>query len=268
MPFKSFVPPDIWSPGPDYRLQDPTPWLIPALQHRTGTGVEMDFYSSCVLRFEVLKFPTGHPSPPLGFPYSMSGAEHTTNQQVTQGAVKSVCHWAVQTHTAQTKGCFQKIPAMCHNTSAGSWLPGGKPLLPGPAERKTGPSKALCTSRVGAPFSTHQLCCFPFPLAALKREVKSSHLALGGRKEKQLSCGGKDTYYLLFKSGVTSGHRSMRKGNLKAERIWTLEISTQKWCLLVSCAVRGQTHPARPGRLQKGPFSVAEQREAGGPGGA
>lgn len=60
----------------------------------------------------------------------------------------------------------------------------------------------------------------------------------------------------------------MRKGNFKAERIWTLEIFIQKWCLLVSRTLRGQTHPAMPGRLQKGPFSVVEQREAGGLGGA
>lgn len=86
----------------------------------------------------------------------------------------------------------------------------------------------------------------------------------GRKKRKQLSCGGKDSYYLLFKSGVTSGHRSMRKGNFQAERIWTLEIFVQKWCLPASYALRGQTHPATPGRLQKGPFSVAEQREAGG----
>lgn len=129
-----------------------------------------------------------------------------------------------------------KTSAMCHNTPAGS---GGKPLLPGPAEGKTGPSRALCMSRMGAPLSTHQLCCFPFPSHSKERSEKLPP-CFGGKKRKQLSCGGKDSYYLLFKSGVTSGHRSMRKGNLKAERIWTLEISAQKWCLLVSC-VRANT---------------------------
>lgn len=55
----------------------------------------------------------------------------------------------------------------------------------------------------------------------------------------------------------------MRKGNFQAERIWTLEIFVQKWYLLVSYIIHRQTHPATLGRLQKGPFSVAEQREAG-----
>lgn len=108
----------------------------------------------------------------------------------------------------------------------------------------------------------------PLPLGCSKEGSKKLPPCLGSKKRKQLSCGGKDSYYLLFKSGVTSGHRSMRKGNFKAERIWTLEISAQKWCLLVSCTIPGQTHPATPGGLQKGPFSVAEHREAGGPGGA
>lgn len=115
-------------------------------------------------------------------------------------------------------------------------------------------------SRMGAPLSTHQLCCFPFPSHSKERSEKLPP-CFGRKKRKQLSYGGKDSYYLLFKSGVTSGHRSMRKGNLKAERIWTLEISAQKWCLLVSCA-EGK-HTPMPGRLQKGPFSVAEQRGAG-----
>lgn len=60
----------------------------------------------------------------------------------------------------------------------------------------------------------------------------------------------------------------MRKGNFQVERIWTLEIFVQKWCLLVSYTLHAQIHPAMPGRLQKEPFTVAEQREARGLGGA
>lgn len=90
----------------------------------------------------------------------------------------------------------------------------------------------------------------------------------GWKKRKQLSRRGKDSYYLLFKSGVISGHRSMRKGNFQAERIWTLEIFVEKWCLPVPFAIGAQTHPATPGRHQKDPFCAAQQRKAGCPGGA
>lgn len=133
---------------------------------------------------------------------------------------------------------------------------------------KTSPSKAVSMSQDGVS-AQHSPTLLPsLPLGCSKEGRKKFPPCFERKKRKQLSCGGKDSYYLLFKSGVTSGHRSMRKGNFKAERIWTLEISAQKWCLLVSYAVRGQTHPATPGGLQKGPLSVAEQREAGGPGGA
>lgn len=137
-------------------------------------------------------------------------------------------------------------------------------------EEKPGPPKTPCKRKDGD--STQQLPSLLPPLflhsstTTLKGIMKRSHQVLGGRK--QLSCEGKDSCYLLFKSGVTSGRRSMRKGNFQAERIWTLETFVQKWCLLVSYTLHGQTQPAVLGRLQKGPFSAAEQREAGGLGGA
>lgn len=140
--------------------------------------------------------------------------------------------------------------------------------------KKTGQPKPPCTSQDGGsaqhpPWATsttvpappQQHCCS-------EGSHEKTPPPFGGKKRNRLSCGRKDSYYLLFKSGGISGHRSMRKGNFQAERIWTLEIFVEKWCLLVSYAIGVQTHPVMPGRHQKGPFCVAKQRKAGCPGGA
>lgn len=140
--------------------------------------------------------------------------------------------------------------------------------------KKTGQSKPPCTSQDGGsaqhpPWATsttvpappQQHCCS-------EGSHEKTPPCFGRKKRNRLSCGRKDSYYLLFKSGGISGHRSMRKGNFQAERIWTLEIFVEKWCLLVSYAIGVQTHPVTPGRHQKGPFCVAKQRKAGCPGGA
>lgn len=140
--------------------------------------------------------------------------------------------------------------------------------------KKTGQPKPPCTSQGGGsaqhpPWATsttvpappQQHCCS-------EGSHEKTPPPFGGKKRNRLSCGRKDSYYLLFKSGGISGHRSMRKGNFQAERISTLEIFVEKWCLLVSYAIGVQTHPVMPGRHQKGPFCVAKQRKAGCPGGA
>lgn len=118
-----------------------------------------------------------------------------------------------------------------------------------------------------APLSTCHLCCLPSPPqwhSHSDEDHEKTPPHFRRKKRKQLSCAGKDNYYLLFKSGVTSGYRSMKRGNFQAERIWTFEILIQKLYLLVSYTLHRQTHPTMPGKLQKGPFNVAEQREAGG----
>lgn len=194
------------------------------------------------------------------------------NQQGTQDAVKSTSCRVVQCSAGQTKGCFWKTSALCHGNSAESSLPGAKHHCLGLQGENTGPSweplhesgwELHSVSVISAAFSSP-----PQWHSHSEGHHEKIPSYFGKKKRKRLSCGGKDSYYLLFKSGVTSGRRSMRKGNFQVERIWTLEIFVQKWCLLVSYTLHAQIHPAMPGRLQKEPFTVAEQREARGLGGA
>lgn len=96
---------------------------------------------------------------------------------------------------AKPKAASEKIPALCHNNSAGSSLLGGKPLLPGSVEEKKGPTKAPCMSQDGGSTQNLPSLLPPFPLhsgtAALKGIVKRSHLALEGRKGNGLAVEGK-----------------------------------------------------------------------------
>ena len=230
--------------------------------------------SGDALGFRVLKFPIGHPSPPLGFPYSKSGAEYTTEsagdtrcRRIDRLLSCPMPWWPNQRllpkNPSPVPWHLCRVIITWWKTTA-AWVYGGKNRSTKASLLWQGPRQGLNSApaiSAASPSHPPQHGC-----SGGHHEKIPPHS--GRKKRRQLSCGGKDSYYLLFKSGVTSGNRSMRKGNFKAERIWTLEIFIQKWCLPVSCTRHGQTHPAIPGRLQKGPFSVAEQKEAGGLGGA
>jgi len=199
------------------------------------------------------KCSTEHPSPPLELLYSKLSAGD---------AAKSVHHWMFTLCVIQTKVCFQKNSALHHDT----WLALENYCCPALHREKVRQSKPGWGHPPWAISIT-------FPSPPQQHGCSEDHdekipPLFGWKKRKQLSRRGKDSYYLLFKSGVISGHRSMRKGNFQAERIWTLEIFVEKWCLPVPFAIGAQTHPATPGRHQKDPFCAAQQRKAGCPGGA